>query len=271
MLERLRIPIVQAPLAVGPSTPALAAVSNAGGLGFIAAGYRTPEAMARDIAAMRDQSELPFGVNVFAPGSNASDTEVVDRYSAALQAEALCAGVELGRPGFDDDNFEEKLRILRDDPVPVVSFTFGCPSPEVIASLTSVGSEVWITVTNPDEARWAPAAGAPVLVVQGVEAGGQRGSFADRAETTDYSVLALLQLVSRHVRLPLVAAGGIAAGGAIAAVLATGAAAQLGTAFLRSPEAGTSRVHCEALASPQPTALTRLFTGRLARGFATAS
>lgn len=268
ILKELPIPIVQAPLAGGPSTPALAAaVASAGGLGFVAAGYRTPQAMREDIAETRAQTRGPFGVNVFAPVPGPADAEAVERYGAALAAEARRLGVMLGQPRFDDDAFHDKVRLLCEDPVPVVSFTFGCPSPDVIASLRRAGSEVWITVTDVQEAQQAEAAGASALVVQGSEAGGHRGSFVDRPGAPDCSVLALLQLVGARVRLPLVAAGGISTGGAIAAVLAAGAAAaQLGTAFMRCPEAGTSQVHREALVSSQPTALTRVFSGRLARG-----
>jgi nitronate monooxygenase len=259
---------VQAPLAGGPSTPALAgAVSEAGGLGFVAAGYRAPEAMARDIAETRALTERPFGVNVFAPGPGPADDVVVRRYAAVLEAEAVRAGIELGRPRFDDDRFAEKVAMLRESPVAVVSFTFGCPSPAVVASLRRAGSEVWVTVTDVEEARQAEEAGATALVVQGTEAGGHRGSFVDRPGSADFSVLTLLQLVGARIGLPLVAAGGVATGGAVAAVLAAGAAAaQVGTAFMRCPEAGTSPVHREAIASPQPTGLTRVFTGRLARG-----
>jgi nitronate monooxygenase len=267
ILDQLAIPIVQAPMAGGPSTPLLAAaVSEAGGLGFLAAGYRSPEAMAQDIATTRELTTQPFGVNLFVPGSGPSDTEAVERYAAVLEPEARRIGVEPGTPRFDDDGFEAKVGILREDPIPIVSFTFGCPAPEVIASLTGVGSEVWVTVTDVDEAQQAEAAGASVLVLQGSEAGGHRGSFEDRSDA-DLSILALVQLVGARSRLPLVATGGIVTGGAIAAVLAAGAAAaQLGTAFMRCPEAGTSPVHREALASPRPTARTRVFTGRLARG-----
>ena len=124
-----------------------------------------------------------------------------------------------------------------------------------------------MTVTDPDEARAAVAAGAGALVVQGTEAGGHRGAFVDREDRVDYGLLALLQLVRAHVDVPLVAAGGIATGRGVAAVLAAGAAAaQVGTAFMLCPEAGTSAPHRAALASARPTGLTRAFSGRLARG-----
>jgi nitronate monooxygenase len=124
-----------------------------------------------------------------------------------------------------------------------------------------------VTVTSPEEARAAANAGADVLVVQGGEAGGHRGSFADHEQLPVYGLLALLQLVGAAVDRPLVASGGIATGAALAAVLCLGArAAQIGTAFLRTPEAGTHPAQKDALASEAPTALTRAFTGRLARG-----
>jgi nitronate monooxygenase len=268
MLEALEVLIVQAPMAGGPSTPALAAaVSEAGGLGFVAAGYKTAAAMARDIEETRSRGEQPFGVNVFAPGGGPADRALVEAYRRRLEPEARRAGVELGAPRFDDDEYEAKLRHLLEHPVAVVSFTFGCPEPSVIGDLRAAGSAVWVTVTDPAEAELAAAAGADAVVVQGVEAGGHRGSFADRPDRVDYGLLALLQLVRRAVALPMVATGGIATGAGVAAALAAGAAAaQVGTAFMRCPEAATSEAHRAALASARPTGLTRAFSGRLARG-----
>jgi nitronate monooxygenase len=260
ILDTLEAPVVLAPLAGGPSTPALAAaVSDAGGLGFVAAGYLTADALAQRIAETRELTARPFGVNLFVPGPAAPRDAYAD-YVAGL-------GPEAGEPRADDDAWEAKVALLERDPVPVVSFTFGCPPADVVARLHAAGSEAWVTVTSPDEAREAGGAGADVLVLQGGEAGGHRGSFTDRADLPVYGLLALLQLVPAAVDLPLVASGGIATGPALAAVLALGArAAQVGTAFLRTPEAGTHPVQREALATEEPTALTRAFTGRLARG-----
>jgi nitronate monooxygenase len=268
MLDRLDVPIVQAPLAGGASTPELAAaVTGAGGLGFVAAGYRTPDAFAEDVARTRALTDRPFGVNVFAPTGAPADPGAVRRYADALQPLADLAGVALGEPRFDDDAFEAKVALLVDDPVAVVSFTFGCPPRSTIERVRGAGSSVWVTVTGPDEAEQAVAAGADALVVQGVEAGGHRGAFADTEDRVDYGLLALLALVRARVDVPLVAAGGIATGRAVAGVLAAGAsAAAVGTAFMRCPEAGTSAPHREALASRRPTGLTRAFSGRLARG-----
>ena len=268
MLDQLEVPIVQAPLAGGPSTPELAAaVCNAGGLGFVAGGYRTPDGLAEALARTRALTDRPFGVNLFAPTGTPAEPELVRRYAEALGPLAERAGVALGEPRFDDDWFDAKLALLLDHPPGVVSFTFGCPPAETIARVRGAGSAAWVTVTDPDEAEAAVAAGADAVVVQGVEAGGHRGSFVDRADRVDYGLLALLALVRARVGVPLVATGGIATGRGVAAVLAAGAAAaQIGTAFMRTPEAGTSAPHREALGSARPTGLTRAFSGRLARG-----
>jgi nitronate monooxygenase len=267
----LRHPIVAAPLAGGASTQALtAAVSRAGGLGFLAAGYKGADRVGQEIADIRRalSGGEPFGVNVFAPPGRGSEEAQVRAYATSLRTDAERLGVELGEPRWDDDSYAEKLDLLHELHVPVVSFTFGCPSAGDVARLQDSGSSVWVTVTTVAEARVAAEAGVDALVVQGVEAGGHRGGFDDAAPG-DIGLLALLQLVDAELAgaMPLVATGGIATGGAIAAVLAAGAsAAQLGTAFLRCPEAGTSAVHVESLARDVPTGLTRAFTGRMARG-----
>src|SRR3954454_6825782 len=273
ILERLELPIVQAPLAGGASAPALAAaVCEAGGLGFLAAGYKTADAVRGDLETLRGLTERPFGLNIFAPPGGPADDAAVRAYAARL-----CDEGELGEPRHDDDGWEEKLVVAEAERVPVVTFTFGCPEPAVFDRMHAAGAEAWVTVTSPAEARIARDAGADALVVQGVEAGGHRAVFEDDDAASDLGVLAALQLVAAAVDLPLVATGGLgtgralargrAAGRPLAAVLAAGAsAAALGTAFMRTPEAGTADVHREALAGEAPTALTRAFSGRTARG-----
>jgi nitronate monooxygenase len=251
-------PIVQAPMGGGPSTPELAAaVAEAGGLGFLAAGYKPAEAVRADIEALRALTDRPFGVNVFAPPGPAQD---VSAFASELAAEAERYGAPVGEPRHDDDGWTAKLDLLEELAVPIVSFTFGCPPRDVLARF----DEVWVTVTTPQEARIAAAAGATALVVQGVEAGGHRGGFDDAAPG-EIGLLALLQMID--VDVPLVASGGIATGRGVAAALEAGArAVALGTAFMLCPEAGTAPAHRAAIAAPGETALTRAFTGRLARG-----
>lgn len=256
-------PIVLAPMAGGPSTVELAvAVCEAGGLGFLPLARITAVAAADDIAALRARTRRPFGVNLFVPGPPTADPAAVERYARALEGEAG----PLGEARHDDDEWEAKLDLVEAQRVPVVSFTFGCPPPEALERLTRAGCAAWVSVTTVEEARAARDAGADALIVQGVEAGGHRATWNDDAPG-DVGLLALLQLVREDAGLPLVAAGGIVTGAGVAAVLAAGAAAaQLGTAFMRTPEAGTSPAHRDALATQTPTALTRAFSGRTARG-----
>ncbi|WJQ09106.1 nitronate monooxygenase [Geobacillus stearothermophilus] len=271
MFSTLPIPIIQAPMAGGVSTPKLAAaVSNAGGLGFLAGGYKTAEAMKKEIHKLRTLTDRPFGVNVFVPGDKTVDEEAVERYRVALAAEAERFGASVGEPKWEDDDWEAKLDVLLRERVPVVSFTFGCPDKEVIAALQKAGSFVIVTVTAVEEAEMAAEAGANALCVQGEEAGGHRASFGNDPEKDEaLELFPLLAQVRTAVRIPLVAAGGIMDGRGIAAALKAGASAvQLGTAFLRCPESGAHPLHKQALADPRfvETAVTRAFTGRPARG-----
>lgn len=264
---RLELPIVAAPMAGGPSTPALAAaVSDAGGLGFLAAGYKTPEALAGELRALRELTGTPFGVNVFVPSPDSADPDALASYVRRLEAEARERGVELGEPRYDDDHWQAKLDLLAEERVPVVSFAFGLPGREVVDRLHAAGTEVWVTVTSPEEAVLAERGGADGVIAQGIEAGGHRGGFSDDDGSGEYGLLTLLRLCARSTGLPLIAAGGIADGPGLAAALTAGAtAAQLGTAFLGCPEAGTHPVHRAALGSDRDTAVTRAFTGRRAR------
>ena len=205
-------------------------------------------------------------MNLFVPGVPSRDRGGLARYAEALGDEAERYGVELGEPRYDDDGWRAKLALAREQRVPVVSFTFGCPDAGVLDSLREAGCETWVTVTGPAEAAAAADAGAAALVVQGFEAGGHRGSH-EAGAASDIGLLALLQLVREVTELPLVATGGIATGRGVAAVLAAGAAAaQLGTAFMLTPEAATAPAHRQALRSGAPTAVTRAFTGRSGRG-----
>lgn len=268
VLDRLAVPVILAPLAGGPSTPELAgAVSDAGGLGFLAGGYLSADELRRRIERTRALTAEPIGVNLFVPGPGPTEPDRYAEFSARFREWARERGVPVGEPRYSDDDWEAKLELLRAQPPEVVSFTFGCPTGEVLARLRSAGAEVWVSVTTPEEAGRAAAAGAQALVGQGCEAGGHRASFADREGDPAYGLLPLLSLVRAEVSLPLVASGGIATAQALDGVIAAGAAAaQVGTAFLLAPEAGTSAAHREAVRGDAPTVLTRAFTGRLARG-----
>jgi nitronate monooxygenase len=258
----LRVPVVQAPMAGGPSTPELAAaVSNAGGLGFVAAGYLPPDKLREQLRRTRELTDGPFGVNIFVIDAHTVDGDALAGYARELELH----GVELGRPRFDDDRFADKVELLVAERVPVVSATFACPPSATIEALHAAGSEVWVTVTTPDEARAARDADADVLVAQGAEAGGHRGSWTD-ADGPDLSVLDLVAALRDAVDLPLVAAGGIGDADAVRAVLGAGAvAAQAGTAFLLATEAGTNDAHRQAIRRGGETAVTRAFSGRRAR------
>jgi nitronate monooxygenase len=261
----LQYPVAVAPMAGGPSTSDLViAAARAGALGFLAAGYQTPGAMAAEIAAVRAATSQPFGVNVFVPGAPCSDAAALAGYLSSLGSDA-----GLGQATWDDDDFDGKVATLLADPAPAVSFTFGCPPAEVISALQHAGSMVVITVTSPGEAAVAARAGADALCVQGFEAGAHRGTFTnDDTPGRDYGLLSLIGEVAAVTGLPQVAAGGIMGPRQVRAVLAAGAvAAQCGTAFLRCPESGAHPAHKAALADPRytATALTRAFSGRPAR------
>jgi nitronate monooxygenase len=266
----IRRPIVVAPMAGGPSTPGLViAAAGAGALGFLAAGYKTAAAVRAEMDAARAGTNAPFGVNVFVPGTPAADRAALARYLAELEPEAAALGARLGAADWDDDDWDAKLAALLANPPAVVSFTFGCPDENVIAALRAAGSQVWVTVTAPEEAAVAAACGADGLCVQGPEAGAHRGTFSASASPPAVPLHQLLRDVAAVTRLPLIAAGGIMRHADVRGAIAAGAvAAQCGTTFLRCPESGAQPLHKAALADPAftATAVTRAFTGRPARG-----
>jgi nitronate monooxygenase len=266
--ELLTHPIVQAPMAGGASCPALvAAVSEAGGLGFLAAGYKTAAQVRAEIVETRSLTVRPFGVNLFVPGAEPADTDAaVAAYRERLAPEATRLDVQLGAPVGGDDDWDAKIADLLADPPAVVGFTFGSPAPEIVKAFQDEGVLVIVTVTSAAEAASVPDADA--LCVQGTEAGAHRGSFVNRLDD-GLRLLPLLAAVRQVTDRPLLAAGGLGTGRHIAEALSAGAvAAQLGTAFLRSPESGAHPVHKAALADPRftVTAFTRAFSGRPARG-----
>ena len=263
LTDLLRGPIVVAPMAGGPSTPDLVvAAAEAGALGFLAAAYKTVEAMEAETDAVRSAG-VPFAINVFVPGAPTAEAEATARYVAGL-------GPGTGQAVWDDDGWDGKVEALLRRPPPLLSFTFGCPPAELVAAFRTAGTVVAVTVTHPDEAEEAAKVEPDCLCVQGFEAGAHRGIFAnaDRPDG-EIGLLDLLARIRRVCDRPLIAAGGIADAEAVAAARGAGAdAVQIGTAFLRCPESGAHPTYKAALADPRftTTAITRAFSGRPARG-----
>jgi nitronate monooxygenase len=266
-LELLDVPIVGAPMAGGPSTPALAAaVSDAGGLGFLAAGYKTASAVHAELDEVRTLTTRPVGLNIFFPVRDEADAPGLEAYADRMQVEGDRYGVSPGEPRWTDDDWSAKLELAARERPAVVSFTFGCPGREIVEWLQGCGCRIWCTVTSPAEAEEGAAAGADALVVQGAEAGGHQGSFRNH-DDEPVPLLALLLQLARITGLPLIASGGIGTASDIRDALGAGAAAaQIGSAFLLATEAGTSAPHRDALGGDRETRLTRAFTGRRARG-----
>jgi nitronate monooxygenase len=263
------LPILAAPMAGGPTTVALAqAVAAAGGLPFLAGGYRTPDALADEVASLA-AGGAPFGVNLFVPSDAPLDVTAFRAYAAELQPEADPYGLRLDpEPVADDDAWDDKLALLLERPVPVVSFTFGLPGADDVARLRRAGTLVLGTVTTPDEAVAARDAGVDGLVVQGSSAGGHSATFDPARTPRALPTADLVAAVVGTAGLPVVAAGGVDGPAAVRDLLASGAqAVAVGTLLLRAQEAGTSPVHRAALADPASgrTVVTRAFTGRPAR------
>lgn len=268
-----RVPeIVLAPMAGGPTTVALTtAVCEAGGLGFLAAGYLTAAAMVEQVHELRARTARAFGVNVFLMEERDVDHEAVAAYLETLAPVAARLGVELGAPRFHDDEYAAKVAALIELRAPVVSFTFACPARETVAALQAAGSQVWVTVTSPAEARIAAEQGVDALVAQGGEAGGHRGAFNDDGGADALDAQELTRALVDGQDLPVVAAGGVATADDVRRLRTAGAVAvQVGTAFLLADEAGTGGLHRDAVRRDLPTAFTNAFTGRTARGIVNA-
>ena len=264
------LPVLAAPMAGGPTTPAMVAAASAvGSIGFVAAGYKTPEAVADEIHAVR-RATSRFGVNLFAPNPVTVDPREFSAYRRRMQVEAERYGISVERaePNDDDDAWRDKLDVLTHDPAPMVSFTFGIPDADAVRALKAVGSVILMTVTSADEARAATEAGADALIVQASAAGGHSGTFTPRVTPPVVAIDDLLRSIRSATSRPLIAAGGISSPEGVVGALAAGAdGVTVGTALLRSAESGASETHQNALADPtfSRTVVTRAFTGRPAR------
>ncbi|MFD2330952.1 NAD(P)H-dependent flavin oxidoreductase [Cohnella sp. GCM10020058] len=269
-------PIVQAPMAGGPATPELAAtVSNAGGLGSLGAGYWSPAQIRDAIRAVRRRTDRPFAVNLFVPerpGTKATDDDV-SAMNAHLNAYRAKLGIEPD-PALPANavSFEDQLQVLLEEEVPVFSFTFGIPPAETIEALKRRGIVIVGTATTIAEGIRLEAAGVDAIVAQGSEAGGHRGTFLSEAADALIGTLALVPQLADRVSVPVIASGGIMDGRGLAASLALGAsAAQMGTAFLASPESGAHAAHKRLVLSSaeDATAVTVAYSGKAARGIRT--
>lgn len=266
------LPIIQAPMAGVQGSALAVAVSNAGGLGSLPCAMLDPASMRKELAAIRAQTDKPFNVNFFchAPPAPSAEREAAWRAALApyyrefgIDASAVASGP--GRRPFD----AEAADLLAEFRPPVVSFHFGLPSADLLARVRGWGAKILSSATTLDEARWLEAHGVDAVIAQGLEAGGHRGIFLSNDLGTQVGTFALVPQVVKAVRIPVIAAGGIADAKGVAAALALGAAGvQVGTAYLLCPEATTTALHRAALKSDaaRVTALTNLFTGRPARG-----
>lgn len=268
----IELPIIQAPMAGVQGSAMAVAVSNAGGLGSLPCAMLGLDALRQELSAIQAQTRQPYNVNFFCHAPPQPDAEREAAWRATLGPYYAQHGIDVasipagpGRVPFSADAAE----LLAEFKPPVVSFHFGLPAPALLARVKSWGAKVLSSATTVDEALWLQAHGVDAIIAQGLEAGGHRGIFLSDDLSTQVGTLALVPQIVRAVRLPVIAAGGIANAQGVAAVLALGAvAAQVGTAYLLCPEASTSALHRAALQSEaaRHTALTNLFTGRPARG-----
>ena len=268
----IELPIIQAPMAGVQGSALAVAVSNAGGLGSLPCAMLSLDAVRNELTAIKAQTSKPFNVNFFchAPPEPSAEREAVWRGALApyykeygIDVNAIPAGA--GRAPFSS----EAADVLDEFKPAVVSFHFGLPSAGLLARVRAWGSKILCSATTIEEARRLEAQGVDAIIAQGLEAGGHRGMFLSEDLSTQVGTFALLPQIVREVKLPVIAAGGIADARGVKAALALGAAGvQIGTAYLLCPEATTTAIHRAALKSEaaRHTALTNLFTGRPARG-----
>jgi nitronate monooxygenase len=268
----VELPIIQAPMAGVQGSALAVAVAGAGGLGSLPCAMLDPEAMRAELAAIRAQTSKPFNVNFFCHTPPIPDAGREAAWRAALTPYYEELGLDAGpaAEGGVRAPFDHKSADVLDEFRPaVVSFHFGLPSPELLVRVRAWGSKVLSSATTVEEARWLEARGVDAVIAQGLEAGGHRGMFLSEDLGTQVGTLALVPQVVAAVKVPVIAAGGIADAKGVRAAMALGAAGvQVGTAYLLCPEATTSAVHRAALRgdAARLTALTNVFSGRPARG-----
>ena len=267
-----RHPLVQAPMAGAQGSALALAVCAAGGVGSLPAAMLAPEALQAELRILHEQAAGPWNVNFFCHTPPEPDPAAESRWRQALLPFYAEAGIDpasvpagAGRVPFSHAIAD----VVEPFRPPVVSFHFGLPAPDLLARVKSWGSVVLSSATTVQEALWLEAEGADAVIAQGLEAGGHRGMFLTDELGTQLGTVALLPQIVAAVKVPVIAAGGIADASGVRAAMALGAAGvQVGTAYLCCPEATTSTLHRAALMSDaaRHTELTTLFSGRPARG-----
>jgi nitronate monooxygenase len=268
----IELPIVQAPMAGVQGSALAIAVSNAGGLGSLPCAMLAPDALRAELAAIVRGTTKPYNVNFFCHTPPETDQKRDALWQKALRPYYEELGISpsgLPRAPARTPFSDEAADVLGEFKPPVVSFHFGLPAPALLQRVRAWGAKVISSATTVDEARWLEARGVDAIIAQGLEAGGHRGMFLSDDLTTQLGTLALVPQIVSAVKVPVIAAGGLADAAGVAAAMSLGAAAvQVGTAYLLCPEATTRPVHRAALtsAAASHTALTNVFTGRPARG-----
>lgn len=268
----LELPIIQAPMAGAQGAAMAVAVSEAGALGSLPCAMLGIEAMREQLLAIRAGTGKPLNVNFFCHRPPAPDEARETAWRAALAPYYREFGIDPASvksgPGRIPFSAEAAALIEEFRPA-VVSFHFGLPDLALVQQVRRCGARVLSSATTIEEGLWLQAQGVDAVIAQGLEAGGHRGIFLSQDLSTQTGTMALLPQLVRALKVPVIAAGGIADAAGVAAALRLGAAlVQVGTAFLLCPEADTSALHRQALQSDaaRHTALTNLFTGRPARG-----
>ena len=267
----ITIPIIQAPMAGAAFSEMVVAVSEAGGLGSLACAMLTAPQIREEVGLIRARTLRPINLNFFCHSRPASDARREANWKARLETyyrelgiDPLQANAPVNRGAFDAAACEMVEEVSPE----VVSFHFGLPEEALLARVKSIGCRIISSATTVREARWLEERGCDAIIAQGYEAGGHRGMFLETEVATQVGTMALVPQVVDAVKVPVIAAGGIADARGIAAAVALGASGvQLGTAYLFCPEARISPVHKERLRSAldNETALTNVFTGRPAR------
>lgn len=270
-LLQIQYPIIQAPMAGGITTSSLvSAVSNEGGLGNIGAGYLDAKGLQNQIKEVKNLTSNPFGVNIFIPQKVDATAEEIRAAYDLLQPYRKELNIKSEVPSFRNGNiFDEQIKVIMEEKVPVVSFTFGLPSREVVSMLKERGIVVIGTATTVKEAVMNEEIGMDAVVVQGSEAGGHRGSFLKEGSKSLIGLMSLIPQVADNVSIPIIAAGGIMDGRGIVAATVLGAqGVQMGTAFVTCKESGAHPLYKEAVlhATEDEAVLTKVFSGKEARG-----